>query len=141
MAEVLTAYLDATPLMRWGWGGDKGGKDCAIWMADYVGLVRGGDPAAAFRGEYRTALGCERLLEAGGGLVQVVADTASAIGLAATDSPQRGDIGVIETLTIRDRGTHIAPTAAICLGNGLWAVFSPAGLLVRQANFIAAWAV
>lgn len=137
MAEVLTAYLEASTKMHWGWGGYKGGKDCALWMADYVDRLRGGDPAAAFRGKYSTGLGCERIIETYGGLEGLVSSVALSLGLEKTDFPVRGDIGVIETPSPDGR----RPTAAICVGQRRWAVFSPSGLLVAPSNHIAAWSV
>lgn len=141
MAEVLTSWLEETTSMRWGWGGLGGGKDCALWMADYVGRVRRNDPGAAFRGRYSTRLGCEKLLKREGGLVALVARVASAVGLHAAEEPERGHIGVILAPTLRARKVVLTPCAAICVGPGRWGRFSDCGLIVSQAKHINGWIV
>lgn len=140
MAEILTAYLEEATRLPWGWGGHNGGKDCALWMADYVARVRGGDPGAAFRGRYHTRLGCEKLLRREGGLMSLVSRVAASIGLGERFDPISGDIGVIEAV-VCGSATSLEPAAAICVGGGRWALFSHKGLIVGPTRHLKAWAV
>ena len=127
---MLDAFLDqvaASPFV-------DGEKDCALTIADWVMVATGcSDPAAHLRGRYSTALGRERLLKRLGGLTVVVADCARRARLEPTETPQRGDIGVIIVGPQRLTG--------ICLGHR-WAVKSSAGLAGLKADRVeAAWRV
>ena len=137
MAEVLTEYLESATRSAWSWGE----QDCTLWVADFVLLVTGLDPGISFRGKYKTRLGCERLLKRRGGLVALVSDAMAAADIAGTNDPGRGDVGIIPATIRRRRADMIEATAAICLGQGRWAVFSPRGLLVAPTQHTAAWSI
>ena len=119
---------------RFVWGG-VGGDDCTTFCARWIEAVMGVDPAASFRGTYSDAEGAGRLLAGAGGLV-AFADRH--LGLARTDDPQTGDVGVIVAPSALDgEFKHIA---AIRFGP-LWATLSQAGVRARKAEFVAAWRI
>lgn len=110
-----------------------GRHDCLLTVADWVRSVIGRDPAAPFRGRYRTVLGRERLLRRLGGMEAAMRDGAARVGLSATDRPVSGDVGLI-----RHRGQALAAIHT----DGLWAVQSSAGLTVLCADAVVqAWSV
>ena len=49
-----------------------GKNDCALWVASYIEVMTGYDPAKSLRGRYKTALGCQRLLRKEGGLQALI---------------------------------------------------------------------
>lgn len=110
-----------------------GERDCALTVADWVVRATGcADPAAHLRGRYRTPIGRARILNRFGGLKTVMVTAAEHAGLAETDAPQRGDVGLIRV------GKR--QFAAICLGTR-WAVKGQ-GLEVMPADtVIRAWRV
>lgn len=110
-----------------------GRHDCVLTVADWVSVCTGHDPAAPFRGRYRTALGRERLLRRLGGMEVVMRDGAGRAGLSVTDDPRPGDVGLI-----LHRGQFLA---AICIGS-TWAVQSSAGLTALTPDrVLTAWSV
>ena len=94
--------------------------------------ARGLDPAAAFRGRYRSERGALRMIVRAGGLDALMAPHMERCGLPETLDPVPGDVGVIEA--------HRRPTVAIRMRTG-WACKSPAGLIVTPATLIRAWSV
>lgn len=108
--------------------------DCALTLADWVSSATGcSDPAADLRGAYTTMLGAARFIVASGGLVELVGRCAARAGLFHTDSPLRGDIGVVEL-----DGAHLG---GICTGDGVWAIQSTAGVFGARTHHLAAWSV
>jgi len=95
--------------------------DCTLWVADWVKKRCGVDPAAPWRGRYRTRLGWRRLIR--GRTLPEVARAALCATPAREIAPseaQPGDIGVIETaegpaLAIRGQLGWLAKT-----GPGIW---------------------
>lgn len=112
-------------------------RNCLFWLADWVMIRRGADPVADLRGRFTTPQDCMRYLSDHGGLLAVVAARASAAGLILTETPQAGDIGVVQVAGV-DEGDPV--TGAICVG-GLWSVLSPGGLSTFDASPLAAWTV
>jgi hypothetical protein len=111
--------------------------DCCLWLADWVLVQRGGpDPAEHLRGQYMTPRGYGRFLRQFGGVLGAVGSCARAAGLAQTLSPKPGDIGVVSAVTTE--GFH--DVGAIRTARG-WASLSPTGLLVGEAQALAAWSV
>ncbi len=127
---TLDAFLEHMAATRFA----DGVNDCALTVADWAVAATGcADPAAHLRGRYRTALGRERLLRRLGGLEAVIADCAARAGLAPTETPRRGDIGLIEVAGCQ--------MAAIRVG-GHWAVQSTGGLSgLRPDRIVRAWRV
>lgn len=113
------------------------GWDCAAgFVAGWVEQERGVDGATPWRGRYRTALGCQRILKREGGLVGVVGRGAAIVGLAPVTDPVAGDIGVVRAQTAAGEGE----VSAIKTRVG-WALLSPTGLIVAPASVLAAWRV
>lgn len=126
---MLDAFLEkmaATPFV-------DGQSDCVLTVADWIVLNGHPDPAAPYRGRYRTALGRERLLKRSSGLHALMAAGAVRSGLLPAKAPVRGDVG-----TLRYGGQVLA---GICLGSR-WAVKSSRGLDALQPDEILfAWSV
>lgn len=120
---TLGDYIQQTSRLPWSWGA----VDCTLWVADWVLLRTGVDPAAALRGTYGTEAEADALIA--GGLVTVV-DAQGA--LTRTDAPQAGDVGVIAVM-----GREVA---AIHAGDG-WAFRHPEGVGIVRAEPLAAWAL
>lgn len=90
-----------------------GVSDCALAVMDIYAAVLGRDPAAAYRGRYRTRLGAARALRrlAGGDLGDGLAAVAAAEGWPEIAPPaaMTGDLGLI--------GTPSGPAAAMFLAS------------------------
>jgi hypothetical protein len=113
-----------------------GRRDCCLWVADWL-VARGHpDPAARLRGRYATEAEAERALFWSGGLVRVVEGAALGLGLAPTEAPVAGAIGLVEIAG--PAGVTVA--AGICTGDR-WAVLAEGGLLTFTARPLAAWSV
>lgn len=109
-----------------------GTADCVLMVSDWVVECGHPDPAAPFRGRYRTALGRERIVRREGGMLAVMRGGARRAGLAEAERPVPGDVGLVEMngLTL----------AAICTGLQ-WAAKGQ-GLIVSPAEHVlGAWRV
>lgn len=121
--------------------------DCALTLADWAMAATGcPDPAAHLRGRYSTSLGRERLLRRLGGLEAVIADCAARAGLVGTDTPRRGDIGLVRAGGLALSGICVAPpvSSRICSTGGAadWVIKSNDGLTgLRPSAVIRAWRV
>lgn len=89
-----------------------GEADCCLFVCDCILAMTGHDPAAPFRGRYRTALGAHRALlrYCGGGL----GDIAAACGYAEVPvaMAQRGDAVLLHAPECQPEGKALG----ICLG-------------------------
>lgn len=106
--------------------------DCVLMACDWVKIVRKVDPAKPWRGRYSTRLEALRIIAKAGGLAAVVADGMARAGLATTDDPLPGDVGVvtIEGETVMAIRTMIG-----------WASIGPRGVIVGNGPVQAAWSV
>ncbi len=134
----LSAFLGAAAARPFRWGA----HDCQMWPADWVLGETGRDPAAAWRGRYRTWRGAERILRQGGGLVVLAGAGMARAGLAgiAPDLAADGDVGIVQaSVTIGDR---VCPreVGAIRVAGG-WAVLTDGGCVVAPFAARAAWSV
>lgn len=97
--------------------------DCCLFAADVVRDIDGRDPAAPFRGRYRTAIGAYRALKryAGGGVAETAAKALAAMGCPEIPRKraQRGDVVLIDT--------DLGDALGICIG-GKVACAAPSGL-------------
>lgn len=126
---TLSDYLRAGAARPFAWGG----CDCCSWASGWVAARRGVDPSAAWRGRYRTAHGAALMIRrAGGDLLAVASVAMASAGLAVTEAPRPGDIGVIETV----RGQALA----IRTQTG-WAAKAQAGITVAPFACLRAWRV
>lgn len=125
----MTVFLREAARQPFAWGR----ADCSLFMADWVQRVRGIDPAAPLRGRYRTALGAARHIRRRGGFEAMGRALAQAAGLAVTDAPRPGDIGLV-------RDPVAGPLFAVRTRLG-WMAKAPAGLSLGAFPVIVAWAV
>lgn len=95
--------------------------DCTLWVADWVRSRLGVDPAAPWRGRYRTRIGWHRLIR-GQSLAEVAGRALRAAGARQIDvlAAVPGDVGMIEThdglaMAIRGQLGWLAKT-----GPGIW---------------------
>jgi hypothetical protein len=116
-----------------------GERDCITLVADYVRLRTGQDPAADLRLTYSTAGECQRVTRFFTDPLGVVAPRMEAAGLSLTETPRRGDVGVV----LLDLGASVHPHGAICLGGGVWAVKTQESGVLAMAplKVLAAWGV
>lgn len=120
---------------RFRWGGLTG-DDCVCFCASWIAETTGTDPTGDVRGTYRDAEGASRLLADAGGMVPMFDRTLLPLGFVRTDAPADGDVGVIVAPSGLDG--FAKEIGAIRFGP-LWATLAPAGVVRKQAEFIAAW--
>tara|TARA_R110002124_G_scaffold173690_4_gene341324 strand:- start:16800 stop:17240 length:441 start_codon:yes stop_codon:yes gene_type:complete len=119
---------------------DWGGRDCWLLPADWIRCRHGRDPAAAWRGRYRTALGAARLIRRGGGPVEFADASLAACGWIRSRRVRRGQVGLIPAVIHGPRGACADLIGAIALGGGWWAARPiGAGLMLGPAVPVAAW--
>lgn len=105
---------------------------CAPWACDWVLLRIGVDPIADLRDRWTTST-IRRRIRAEGGLEAMARARFAAAGLAETDDPAPGDVGIV-------RGGH-GPTLAIRTTGG-WAGPGPGrGVTLGPFPVLAAWSV
>ena len=90
-----------------------GESDCVLCLGDWIARVRGVDPFAEVRGTYDSMGSCQRETGFFRSPVETVDRHFAAIGLARTDAPVAGDVGV---LIIRDGDGRFSPVGGLCLG-------------------------
>jgi hypothetical protein len=88
----LTAYLAASA----GWPFEWGRHDCALFAADCIQAMTGDDPAADFRGRYRSFKGGLKVLRKAGHADHVALATAL-LDEVAPAFAQAGDLAMIAT--------------------------------------------
>jgi hypothetical protein len=124
------SYIDATVRAGFAWGE----RDCLLWLAGWAREVTGRDGGAEWRGRYRTAIGCARVLKRSGGMMACVERGASVAGMRRTDEPKAGDVGLVMAMT--ERG----PAEVGAIYTGLrWAALTVGGVMTVRAEPIAAW--
>lgn len=131
-ARLLT-YTDAACRLPFSY---ETGHDCAQgFVGGWVHQETGHDVSAPWRGRYRTALGCLKVVRRGGGLVTIMSRGLEAVGLARTEQPRVGDVGAVAMVT--DHGEQ--PVGAI-LGPDGWLSLTGRGIRSSvAAEFVAAW--
>nr|WP_314094236.1 hypothetical protein [uncultured Shinella sp.] len=132
----IKAFLSLPHRFRWGGvGGDDCMTFCATWVAERTGI----DPAALLRGTYSTKAGAHAVMKAAGGPLAFMAAHLSNAGASRTDAPQDGDIALVRMLAgERPDDVVVAEVGAIRFGPS-WASISPAGVIARRAEMVAAW--
>lgn len=125
----MIAYLRQAAREPFAWGV----ADCALFLADWVRLARGFDPAAPLRGRYRCHLGAARHIRRLGGMEAMGRALAAEAGLPETADPQPGDVGLV-------RDPHAGPVFAIRTPLG-WAAKGERGVALGAFPVIVAWAV
>lgn len=134
-ADRLAAYLTAAARRSFSYAS---GWDCAAGLvARWIEQECGVDPAKPWRGRYRTALGCARLVRRQGGLEAMMDQGLAALGLSRTLQPALGDVGLV--LQVTPHGPQ--PVAAIRTSQR-WAMLTATGLRSsRRAQCLAAWSL
>lgn len=131
--ERLSAYLATSARRRI----DYASWDCASgFVAGWIEQERGVDAAKPWRGLYACADTCLALLQASGGLAEVMARGAALVGLEQVQRPRLGDVAALSVKT--PDGSDQAAGIRTRIG---WAVMTPRGLAVINAPVIAAWEV
>jgi hypothetical protein len=133
LSERLGEFMEVAGRTPFAWGR----HDCLLHPADWCRVAAGVDPAADFRGRYKTELGARRILKREGGLLELAAGQMRAAGLPAVDLAEirAGDVGVVRAP--RPNG-ELAHVGAVFTGT-LWMALGVRGLVF--AGFIpdAAW--
>lgn len=129
MAADLTAHLHrgmSEPFAR-------PQSDCCFFVADWVELCTGIDPAADLRGRYHNLAGALRLVTLWGGFETMWRVHMALAGFNTTREPQDGDVGVV----IDAAGQTVA---AIRVGDK-WAAKSATGLAIEDFRMVVAWSI
>ena len=102
-----------------------GANDCCLFPADVVRAMTGFDFAAAWRGQYDSAIGAQRQLDEAGGMVALVT---AALG-APRDNPQMAVRGDVVCVDIDGR-----LTLGVVTGSGSWCAPGESGLIFRPMS-------
>lgn len=132
-SDTLSRFLKAAEGRPFQWAPPH--HDCLSWLADWVAVRRGVDPARSWRGSYRTERGAIRILKREGGAIALLDKALLPLGITRTDVPGRGDIGVIKTPE-GAVGVIVLDGSTAALGRG--------GLMIRRIDLlrpVAAWAM
>ncbi len=108
--EAIEATLEAWRRERFRWGK----SDCALSMADYARLLADQDPAAAWRGRYRSAGGAERFIRRAGSLADLFRSGMPTVGarLVPESDVRRGDVVICEVEGNQVAGLHLGDLIA-----------------------------
>lgn len=134
LLDRLSAFLDAEAGHDHVWGR----RDSMLLVADWMAAATGKDPAAPWRGRYRTPRGALRIIRAAGGKDALLADGFARVGCAraiAVEDAVSGDVGLVAVMTARGR---VEPVGAIRSGD-CWVVRGSRGLLGGAAQAFSAW--
>jgi hypothetical protein len=125
--EAIAATLD-----RWGRCPFlRGSTDCDMLMADYVQMLTGKDPAAAWRGRYDDDDGAEDFIRLAGGNLALVEQCMASIGLSPVSEPLRGDVVVVDIGSDQITGLFLDPMTAMKTKRGV--------LRTRRFPILKAW--
>jgi len=131
MAAV-AEFLDDMSERGWEWGQ----RDCLLWLGLWSERACGIDGGEPWRGRYRTALGCARLLKKSGGMAACIERGTKLCGMIPVTDLRSGDIGIVRANT--DKG--VQEVGGIFTGER-WAVLTGKGVLTGPASPVAAWGV
>lgn len=129
--EIIVA-MNAAVVRQMTWGKD----DCALWVADILRKTQGFDPAADFRGHYRSKNGAHRLLGKGG-LLRALRRISRRHHWVKINPAwaKTGDVGIC----ISADGT---PSTLICRKKGWFVGRSEAGFCAISADKVRwAWSI
>ncbi len=131
--RALAAFISALATRPMVWGQ----SDCVMTAANWIISQGYPDPAALYRGRYRTRLGCERILNKAGGALAIMQSGADRIGLQITDSPEPGDVGCILVVA---PSLRVVEAGALFDGR-LWVTMGRAGILAASVDPLRVWRV
>lgn len=123
-------FCDEMARLGWEWGE----RDCLLWLGLWSERVTGIDGGAPWRGRYRTALGCARVLNRSGGMEACIERGATLAGGIHTMDTLPGAVGLVTADT--PRGPSLV--GGIFTGQR-WAVLMPQGVLSIRATPVRAW--
>ncbi|MCR6498408.1 hypothetical protein MUO32_05120 [Shinella sp. CPCC 101442] len=134
----IKSFLSLPHRFRWGGAvGDDCMTFCATWIAERSGI----DPASDLRGSYSTRAGANAIMTIAGGAVAFMDGRLLPIGATRTDAPEDGDVGLVRMLAGDDAGEVVVTDVGAIRFGPLWASISPAGVIARRAEMVAAWRV
>lgn len=139
MADLvsLDAFIARSRRRPWQWGV----ADCAMWAADWVLEATGIDPATRYRGAYHDADRAQALLKQEGGYVPLIGWRMDQAGFQRTQSPQTGDIGIVNApVGLCDRMPVVGTICAIRRGS-MWVARSARGLHHQDFPLVTAWRI
>ena len=102
MASV-KQFLDDMARAGWEWGE----RDCLLWLGLWSERVTGIDGGKEWRGRYKTALGCMRVMNKSGGLDACVDKGARSAGMRETINASEGSVGIVVALTALHTGLRL----------------------------------
>lgn len=136
--DALKSYLASQGKVQWAWGQ----ADCTLFTADWVVWLTGSDPGDGLRGTYSSDLGAMEVIQANGGIDELVGGRLFGLGMQPTQEPIDGDIGIVTVPLTFMRGTRdtSARIPAIRFGP-LWAVRTAVGVKVTKLPHDVAWRI
>lgn len=138
ISDPLSAFLSAAGRRRWCWGE----LDCFLFVADWVELCTGRDPAGPFRGAYESERQARTILRLAGGPLALATERLGAIGLSPMDAPQRGDVGLVRVGMCFGRRVALVPAGAVCVASDKWAVKTTGqSMTIGSFPVLAAWSL
>jgi hypothetical protein len=131
----LKMFLEDLPSRRW----RPGEWDCLLMVAAWVIALDLPDPAAEFRGRYRSERGAARFLRREGGCVALMAPRLEALGFRRVEPAERrpGDVGAVRVLAEATMAPEVA--GAVRVSARSWAVVTGRGVLLAPADTVACW--
>lgn len=131
MAEVLSTFLSAAAARGFAWGA----HDCMLFAADWAHARTGSDPAAPWRGRYRSEGEALQLVAEAGGMAALMGRALEALGWVKAHAPQAGDVGVFLVPTPKGRDE----VAGVCGLRGQGAFVTKRGVVVARIKPVEAW--
>ncbi|OHZ30857.1 hypothetical protein BBL07_22600 [Agrobacterium vitis] len=137
-------FISAPHRFRWGGAGLRAddrarGDDCMTFAAPWGFETTGVDPAEDLRGTYRDRVGAHAVMQSFGGPQSFMAAHLEPLGARRVQQYCDGDIGLCRMMAGESmEEVEMTLVGAVRFGP-LWASISPAGVVVRQAECVAAW--
>ncbi|MCK8780567.1 hypothetical protein M0654_11275 [Rhizobium sp. NTR19] len=129
--DTLDAFLEHYGALPWSPGHKV---DCCLCLAEWAIWQGHEDPAARFRGTYSSDEEFRQIIRQTG-VVPLLTECARSIGASPTQSPRRGDVGVIGSSR-----NALHQFGAIHDGRG-WVVRQKQGFGRMSARVLAAWSL
>lgn len=140
ICHLLPQYFSDAMKRPFIWGGANNGLDCLLFLADWIKVVTGVDPAEGLRFKYSDQRSARRMILDHGNIVRLVEECTSKAGMKRAEVYKPGDVGVILVpLAIANRikrRTCYVPAGAILGSDYSWAVKSQDGLAMTKLSAI-----
>lgn len=111
----------------------RGTNDCDAIMADYVVMVTGLDPMAAWRGQYSDDAGAIEFINKAGGNLALVTTGMASIGIEPAEKPSRSCVVVMDY--------HGEQITGLCLGDKTAFKTRRGYRMAQFGSILRAWAV